>query len=141
METDDLHWTRMLLFAESTPPLFHWMNTKLNFDAAKACVPLKLDLSGITAMAALLDQTSLSDITPSNWDWARLATPCLRWMGFTHLASVEPEPPTANGTGTLLETTTAFWRHRTGTSLSCEQAREAAANVVGFIKTLAGWEK
>ena len=41
----------------------------------------------------------------------------------------------------FLDETAAFWERRTGALMSGEQAREAAANVVGFIKTLARWEK
>ena len=45
------------------------------------------------------------------------------------------------GARNFLDYTAEFWKHRTGKSMSSEQAREAAANVVGFIQTLARWEK
>jgi hypothetical protein len=37
--------------------------------------------------------------------------------------------------------TITFWELLTGQRLSSEQARECAQNVVGFIQTLARWEK
>lgn len=41
----------------------------------------------------------------------------------------------------FLDETVEFWALRTRKLMSREQAREATDNVVGFVKTLARWEK
>ena len=41
---------------------------------------------------------------------------------------------------TLIEDTIAFWQPRTAHNLCGEDAREIAANLVGFFKVLSEWE-